>query len=46
MNQIIHRAHHFFDRGIRVVAVAEIQVEIVEAKPLEAGMDRLGDVLA
>ena len=44
--QAWHGAHHFLDRGIRVVAVAEIQVHVIGAQTLQAGVDGFSDVLA
>ena len=46
VHQVGHGAHDFFNGGIGVVAVAEVEVNVIRAQALEGGVDGFGDVLA
>jgi len=45
-DQVIHGPHRFFDRGLCVIAVAEVQVQIIRSQPFERGVARVEDVFA
>jgi hypothetical protein len=42
----VHRPDGFFDRGFDVGPVAEIEVEVIDLEPFQAGVTGVGDVLA
>src|SRR3989454_11937525 len=46
MNQIIHSTHSFFDRGVRVWAMTEEEIEIIQLQSFEGLAAGLEDVFA
>jgi hypothetical protein len=46
VDKVAHGAHHLFHGGVGGVTVAEVEVHVLGAQALQAGVDGFGDVLA
>ncbi len=46
MNQVVHGTYHLLNGRLRIVAVAEVEVEVVRIQPAQRVVHRFHDVFA